>query len=160
MIFKQKIYIFVIHIKIKKMSSEFFKWDDSFSTNIPAIDVQHKVIVKVLNKLHDVIVAESQKEKMADIIDELVQYTIYHFGEEEKLFAEYNFNLEKSHIVEHKEFVNKIKDISKRFRKGEEFVAFDLINFLKDWLIDHILISDQKYAEFFKQKNIKIFNND
>ena len=136
------------------METAFFKWDKAYNTNIPVIDMQHKVIVKILNELYEVVLVNNEEEKMSDIINELMQYTIYHFEEEEKLFEKHNFKESKDHKKEHQKFINEIKSIEIKQKSGETFLAFYLINFLKDWLIDHILVSDQEYVKFFKQKNI------
>jgi len=91
------------------MATAFFKWDKAYNTNIPAIDIQHKVIVKILNELYDVVMVNNEEEKMADIINELVQYTMYHFDEEEKIFSKYDFKQEKSHKEKHQKFIKFFK---------------------------------------------------
>jgi len=136
------------------MGGDFFKWEEVYNTNITSIDTQHKVIIKILNELYDVVLVNKQENKLSDILNELVQYTIYHFREEEKLFDKYGFTEEKEHRAEHQDFIEKVKEFGKTLEKEEGFLVFDLIEFLKDWLIDHIMITDQKYVVFFKDKGI------
>jgi len=136
------------------MDTDFFKWDVVYNTNIASIDTQHKVIIKILNELYDVVLIDKQEDKLLDILNELVQYTIYHFEEEEKLFDVYGFTEEKEHRAEHQDFINKVKVFGEKLEKEEDFLVFDLIEFLKDWLIEHIMIADQKYVVFFKDKGI------
>ncbi len=140
--------------KQESTGNEFFQWDKACETGIAKIDVQHRVIVKILNDLYDIVIGDKEEEKMKDIIHELVQYTIYHFGEEEKLFKKYGFPLEKEHKEEHQKFINKVKESVRLVEEDKGMVALELITFLKDWLTEHIMITDGKYAEYFKQKNI------
>jgi hemerythrin-like metal-binding protein len=138
------------------MGVNFFKWDKTYNTGITKIDIQHKVIIKVLNELYNVVMINNKEEKLDDIINELVQYTKYHFNEEEILMKRINFPIEEDHIKKHNDFIEKIKEIIERRKKGDNFIAIDIINFLKDWLIDHILVEDKKYAEYIIIKNINI----
>jgi hemerythrin len=135
---------------------EFFKWDESFETGITKIDIQHKVIVKILNELYDAVIHNKEEEKMGQIINELVQYTVYHFEEEEKLFERYGFPHKEEHKKEHQKFIEKINDAVKLLETDSTIVALDLITFLKDWLTEHILITDGEYSKYFKKEGISI----
>ena len=133
------------------MVTNFFKWNTAFETGITIIDTQHKVIVKTLNELYDIII-EEDNSKIDNIIIELLNYTDYHFNTEEKLFEKYKFPEETEHKLEHKNFIEKINE--KLNKKKSDDLAMDLLEFLKDWLVDHILVTDQKYAIFFKNNNL------
>jgi hemerythrin-like metal-binding protein len=140
------------------MGQEYFKWSNVYETGFARIDTQHKVILKILNELYEVVLINKQDEKLTDILHELVQYTIYHFDEEEKLFSKYGYIEieEEEHKRAHEDFVRKITDFKNRLDKNTRLLTVELIDFLKDWLIDHILVEDQKYAEYFKKKGIQI----
>ncbi len=138
------------------MQEDFFKWNSVFETGITRIDIQHKVIVKLLNELHDIILEENDKNSIDNVIYELAQYTDYHFGTEEKFFEKYNYPEKKEHTLEHKKFIAKINDIVQNKKNDKDFAAIDLLNFLKDWLLEHIMVTDQKYATFFNENNIHI----
>ena len=137
------------------MQNDFFKWDEAFETGIYRIDIQHKVLVKILNELYDIFLGNKGATSIDKVIQELVQYTIYHFGEEEKLFDKYNFSETKDHKQEHQKFIDKINIIIKNINE-KDIVAMDLLNFLKDRLVDHIMVTDKKYVAFFNEKNIQI----
>ena len=138
------------------MQSEFFGWSTTFETGITRIDIQHKVIVRILNELYDIIIGNNEEEKISKIIQELIQYTEYHFGEEEKMFSEYNYIEEKEHKKEHQTFVDEIQQAVSQMSTDKSILAIELMNFLKDWLTEHILDTDQKYVKFFKEQGIEI----
>jgi len=150
----------VVVVKDNIMETNFFKWETIFETGIEKIDNQHKVIIRLLNELYKIILDENGGGSIDNVINELVQYTDYHFGEEEKLFAKYKYIEEEQHKLEHQKFIDKINNIVKNEIKSEDFVAIELLNFLKDWLLEHIMVSDQKYAVFFNDNNIQIDEAD
>jgi len=136
------------------MQDVFFKWNDTFNTGISRIDIQHKVIVKILNELYDIIIGDEREDKINEIIQELVQYTKYHFSEEEKLFEKYNYIEEKEHKAEHQRFVEEINTVVRQMNTDKGMLAIELMDFLKDWLTEHILDTDQKYITLFKEKGL------
>ena len=138
------------------MQTEFFKWNTTFETGITRIDIQHKVIIRILNELYDIIIENNEEYKMSEIIDELMQYTEYHFSEEEKLFDRYNYIEGKEHKIEHLKFVKEIEVVVLQMNTDKGMLAIELMNFLKNWLTEHILDTDQKYISFFKEKGIII----
>ncbi len=139
------------------MINEFFKWNDIYSTGITKIDIQHKVIIKILNELYSIVIIDKDSYKIDDILNELINYTVYHFGEEEKLFEKYGFNLKESHIKEHRDFEKEVTCmVANGGKKNNETFVINLINFLKEWLTEHILVTDQKYVEYFNKNNISI----
>jgi hemerythrin-like metal-binding protein len=138
------------------MGEFFFNWEKAYDTGIASIDTQHKVIIKILNELYDVVLVNKEEYKLADILNELVQYTVYHFEEEEKLMSKFNYDDFKQHKVEHQMFIEKIQSLGEGLNQGQPFLAFDLIEFLKDWLIEHIMEADQGYVRFYKKNGINI----
>jgi len=126
----------------------FFEWSNAMSVGIAEIDEQHKMLVDILNRLFLSVVKRESNEITIEILDTLVDYTKTHFGLEEKLLQDAGYNPTEfaAHQKEHRAFVEKISEAaSKHFVEGKS-VSFAIINFLKHWLQDHILVTDKKYA--------------
>ena len=68
----------------------FIEWKDAYSVNIAVIDKQHKHLIDLINRLHASILSGRDNETLADILTDLVYYTIYHFDTEEKFFDEHD----------------------------------------------------------------------
>jgi hemerythrin-like metal-binding protein len=79
----------------------------------------------------------------------LYDYTIYHFDEEEKLLKSMGFKLSVDHIFQHEEFKKKIADFRQKFSAGRMAVTYEIMNFLRTWLVDHLLGTDREYVEMF-----------
>ena len=94
------------------------------------------------------------KPALVKIMDELVDYTVMHFGMEEKLFSQYGYDEEKEHKAIHKKLVDQVLDYQKRLIAGDPTVSINLMTFLKDWLTSHIKGIDTKYVPFMKEHGI------
>lgn len=128
---------------------EFIKWDNSFETSIKIIDVQHQVLIKKVNQLYGFIGSNSI-EKIYPLIDELLEFTDYHFETEENYFAIYNYKDKDEHINEHDTFRKFINSIKKEDISNIEFDK-KLFEFLNTWILHHIKEVDMKYVEFLKK---------
>ena len=138
------------------MSKEFISWGDLYKLNIDIIDAQHKKLIDLINKLHDAFTEGKAHEVTNDIIDEMLNYADYHFQMEEVIFDKHDYPLSSEHKIIHNDFFEKANVYKARVLKGEENVHYDLLKYLKEWLIKHIQGEDVKYAEYFKEKGINL----
>ena len=125
-----------------------FSWSDSYSVNSPAMDAQHKQLINMINNLHDAMSSGKGKEVLGSTLDGLISYAQTHFVEEEKLMAKVNFAELAAHKVEHVAFVKKAVELQAEFHNSKAVLTFEVMDFLKDWLVNHILKNDKKYAPF------------
>ena len=84
-------------------------WNDSLITGIDMIDAQHKILINKVNKLQSCIQNENSFDNLSILLDELLEYTIYHFEMEEELFNDSKYSEKDSHLKEHAAFSNYIK---------------------------------------------------
>ncbi len=131
------------------------EWKDSYSVGIEHIDNQHKVLVQQINSLHEAMKLGQAKDTLDEILKKLIKYTSTHFKSEEVLFARYNYPDSEQHISEHKKFVEEVLSFKEDYDKGRVMVSFEVMDFLKNWLITHILGSDIKYKSFLNSKGVQ-----
>ncbi len=62
-----------------------FEWSDDYSVGVAGMDRHHQKIFDMLNRLHAAMLQGKAVDMIGNIIRELLDYTKYHFGEEEKL---------------------------------------------------------------------------
>ena len=124
----------------------FYEWQDSFSVGSKEMDEQHKKLIAILNHLHDTMKAGKAAKEVGLIVDEMVDYTKFHFSAEEKLMADKQYIGLGSQKAEHAAFVKKAQEFQNEISSGKLSVSIDVLNFLKDWLSNHILIIDMKYS--------------
>lgn len=132
-----------------------FDWDDKYSVGVKEIDDQHKELVANISKLADCINQAKMKEEGKVILDALLHYAQYHFDTEEKYFSEFNYEGSEKHINAHRAFKNKMLDLKTKFENNEIEITFELIDFLEDWLLDHLMDMDQGYVKCFSEHGLK-----
>ena len=93
-------------------------WQDDLNTGIQVIDNQHKRIVEMINLLHD---AQQGKEHaaIAEVIEELVDYTLSHFAFEETLMEDAGYQFSRAHKKIHELFIRRVSEYRVRFQAGE-----------------------------------------
>lgn len=133
----------------------FVTWSDNLSVGLFQIDTQHKNLINIINNLYDAMKAGKGKDIIPKIIKDMSAYTITHFSYEEKLMQQYGYPEYEAHKKQHDTFVKKVKEFEAEIAKGNITITLNVANFLKDWLINHIQITDKKYSSFFKEKGVK-----
>ncbi len=126
------------------------QWSNEYELGDEVIDFQHKKLVLLLNQLHDAIESNTQELLVAICLDELVKYTQTHFTQEESIMDEaegLTDDFIDSHKKTHRGFVNKIENFKKQYYEGKAEVSEGIITFLKDWLVNHILLTDKELVE-------------
>jgi len=131
-----------------------FIWRPEYKLNIKEIDDQHEYFVGILDKLYEAIIHNSPREELGQLLKMLTGYAVDHFNTEEKYFAEFNYEGTAEHKIKHQELKDKVLDFQKKFEENSGDISVDLIDFLEDWLVDHLLNLDQKYVECFHQHGL------
>jgi len=130
-------------------SFDIFPWNKNFDTGVELIDEQHKVLVKILNRLAGNLADISDSVILNEIFDELENYAEYHFKTEEAIWYKYfkddKWNLE--HQRTHGSFMDEVNAIKNgEDKKPLSEVVYEIISFLSKWLAYHILDTDKRMA--------------
>ncbi len=131
---------------------DLFPWTSAMQLSIEEIDTHHKELVRLINQLHKAMRMQKGSSQLEIILNNLVEYTVFHFGFEEELFANFEYPDQDKHIETHKNLIAKINSFKNDFKQGKATVSLDLMGFLKDWLKEHILKTDKQYVPFLKEK--------
>lgn len=133
----------------------FLTWGDQYKVNIAEIDTQHKKLFDMVNEMHDSMRTGKGNEAMGKILGSLLDYVGTHFKTEEKLMTAHGYPDYTKHKQEHDALTKQAVDLHKQFKEGRPVLSFDLMNFLKNWLSNHILGTDKKYMSFLSSKGVK-----
>ena len=120
-------------------------WSDSWNVNVKSIDDQHKVLVSLINKLHDAMTTGQGQKILAGVLDELADYTRKHFFHEESLMWRAGYPETAQHARIHADMIAKVNELQEKTRTGKA-LTLEVMTFLKDWLAKHIQGTDMKYS--------------
>ena len=138
-----------IHDKI--VAKRFVQWNDSLSVGNNDIDNDHKKLLSMINQLQTAVHYQTDDETIEKTLNELIEYTKYHFSREEKLMQEYNFPEYDDHKQQHDQMVTQITKFIDEYRIDKTRTIENVSQFLKSWLINHINGSDQKYRPYLSK---------
>lgn len=131
------------------------QWGAKYSVNIAEIDQQHQKLFTLINTLYDAMASGHGKEVLGKVLAELAEYTVYHFATEERLFQKHGYPDSPAHKQEHEKLVKQVTELKTKFDAGKTQITLDVMNFLKDWLNNHIMVVDKKYTPFLNSKGVK-----
>ena len=137
------------------MSLNRLEWNDEYSVGVVELDDQHKKMFATINELLEAISSGHTEEHLDGIVNFLIKYKMFHFSTEEKYFKEFNYDGAEEHIAKHKEFNDKLNSLKEKYPKYTNEFAFELVDFLEDWLIGHLLTTDHKYIKCFHDHGLK-----
>jgi hemerythrin-like metal-binding protein len=129
-------------------------WGGKLEIGIDQIDEQHKELVKMVNELHRAMKMKMGAKEAGQILTRLADYTVYHFANEETLFEQHQYPDRVAHKEYHDRLVAQVIEFKQEFEAGKAALSMDLMQFLTDWLRDHIMKTDRAYAPFFKEKGV------
>lgn len=127
----------------------FITWTEELSVGIEEIDEQHKILVELINRMHDAIHQRHGSAVVEGILAELAEYTRIHFAVEESLMRILHYPGYEEHHDLHEELIQQIVDLQKKIASGKHTIGFELMHFLKVWLTKHIMKEDMQYSGFF-----------
>lgn len=130
-----------------------FVWNDRLETKIKMIDDEHQILVDKINKLVAALemhLVDHDNKKLLESFDDMASYTIEHFTDEERFMQSFQYPQFESHKKIHEKLLNEVGNFRDQITKN----ALDhkiLVNFLRNWLVSHIMGVDMQYARTFHE---------
>lgn len=137
----------------KKMG--IMEWSNEYSVGIKEIDQQHVSIINMINDLKHSIFKIGGIDTINTILKKMDDYAYYHFETEEKYMIQGNYKDYNYHKKEHEYFKNELVRFQKLFHAGRANLTVYIISFLSTWLKNHIIKTDKKYSQCFKDLGLE-----
>lgn len=130
------------------------QWTVKLEVGHGKIDEQHKQLVAMLASL-DSAMTKNNRPEIDRVLDGLVDYTVTHFGTEERLMDQNTYPAVSEHKSEHAKFIDKVQKARANFNTQAVTTAIVMGNFLNDWLVSHIQTHDKKLGAFLSAREAK-----
>ncbi len=131
----------------------YLKWSDRYSVQIEEIDEQHKKLINLINEMYDAMQAGKGRDIIDTVIDEFVDYTVYHFNTEERLLWQHGYPNYDDHKEMHDHIAKKARELKKTSDdKGNKPSNIEVMLLMTNWLNTHILEEDRKYVPYIASK--------
>jgi len=128
------------------------KWNDELSVGVEQIDNQHKELLRIANALINAVSLGRDKRILDNVIKKLREYTVHHFSSEEELMEKVHYGKRAEHMAEHNKLKRNVKDYQRLIYQHENLTPDVILEFLKDWLLSHILTFDRELARFIHEQ--------
>ncbi len=129
------------------------EWSEKLNVGVDEIDTQHKELIKIANALIHAITIGKNEMTINNVVRKLREYTVFHFNSEEKLMKKNNYDKYIEHKAEHEQLKKSVKKFQRSIYEKKQLSGKDLFEFMKTWLLDHILKSDMRISAFLNKKN-------
>ncbi len=126
------------------------KWSERFSVGNEKIDLQHKKLFSTLEDHLNACKEHKGMEEISNTLNFLAKYVVTHFNDEEKYMAQIGYPDLENHKAIHREFVTEVQGIINNVNTNGASLSsiIDINKKLNDWVVNHIMKTDMKYAKF------------
>ena len=124
-----------------------YEMKDEFKTGIDFIDEQHARLFEIADEAYTLLKNDftiDKYDKVIDLVDELKDYTVFHFNAEEEYMDSINYKRRFTQKIEHDAFIKKINEVDyKTIDSDPDKYILELLELLNQWLTGHILHNDK-----------------
>ncbi len=130
----------------------FFSWRKDYEVGVAQIDAEHHGLFDLVNEFHDRYTQGDGRKDIPQMLNRLVAYAEEHFQHEEALMRENDYPQIDKHSEQHVKLLTDVFAINERFSSDPLKGSAEILQFVKNWLHDHILIDDMEIADFLARK--------
>ncbi len=133
-----------------------YEWKDEYKIGIPSIDKQHIHLFELVGQVYIVLndsVYIDKYDSIVVLIREFISYTKNHFKDEEDYMKKIGYPKLLNQMIDHLSFIEEMEktDLVKIEFNQDEYLR-ELLDFLKKWLVYHIIEKDSLIANYKKLK--------
>ncbi len=147
-------------LSIEVLMAKLDLWKDDYLVGVDKIDQQHKILFEMLGDMltlrEDVGSIDARVAHLSSLVERLNNYAVYHFRTEEFLINRYLANdaTVVGHEDIHKSYAQAMHGFEGRFQAGDASVVNDLIDFIYNWWLSHIMRTDKVLGKALNQAGI------
>ncbi|WP_319239112.1 bacteriohemerythrin [uncultured Propionivibrio sp.] len=128
------------------------EWSPALAVGYAEIDTQHQRLVEIANELNSAMHSGAGAEASGRVLNELVDYTVQHFGYEEGEMRKHRYPQSDAHKEAHRKLVEEVSAFKEKFDSGKAAISIELMAFIRDWLLNHILKVDKELAGYLSRR--------
>jgi hemerythrin len=130
-------------------------WSSSYELGIQELDDQHAEIAGVLNRLHAAYQARKDPATLLSLLHRLIASVRVHFHTEEAIMGEHGYVEQDLHKAEHDFLVAHVLELHDEFAAGKTGMTDSVMEYLKDWLRNHMLVADRRLGHWLKERGLE-----
>jgi hemerythrin-like metal-binding protein len=136
---------------IRQRETVWIPWEDDLRIGIDTIDAHHRYLFDLINDLYEVVVRKRGAREVARLIKALDAYAKIHFRAEEQMMDHYGYQGTHRQLQQHHAFEEKISEFYEELHANPFVTQFDVLIYMREWLIHHIRVEDIQLIELIKK---------
>lgn len=126
------------------------EWEKKYSVDVEEIDIHQKKMFELFNQLIDMKSSKTDIKDCVNVITEINEYSKLYFSTEEKYLKKKGYPDFNSHAKAHRQFAKISISLRREISENEDSLTLDVIEEMRNWLINHILTRDTLYIPFLR----------
>lgn len=123
-----------------------FSMKEEYKLGITSIDLEHEKLFETFEQAYQLLkdpYAMDKYDKIVELIQELRDYTAYHFKNEEDYMESINYKKLFTQKMDHANFIKKLDEINlTKVDTNQDEAIMEILTFLNHWLTSHIIEKD------------------
>ncbi|MBM3301509.1 MAG: hemerythrin family protein [Deltaproteobacteria bacterium] len=131
-------------------------WTPDLAVGVPKFDDQHKQLFKAADDLAEAMWEGKGTDEVMKTIDFMVEYTAFHFNDEEATMTKIGYPEYAGHKQSHVRFVSEVDDLKKKYQAGElsSGLAIEVLTKACNWFREHIRLTDKALGDYIQEKGL------
>jgi hemerythrin len=129
-------------------------WNETLSVGVQPIDDEHRELFDFLTALEAATKQSMEPESAARLLRELEEATRKHFAVEETVMRTAKYPGLVLHRANHLRLMEKLEAFSSRYGRGGQSLNQHALNFLGDWLVNHIQTDDLRLGDWLREHKL------
>ena len=113
-----------------------------------ALDTEHQGQIDLLLKVENELRGAANPDRLASLLDHLIEFTDIHFMSEQVLMREHAYPGIAAHEQEHSHLIEQMRSFHKRIEEGEKTLTAADMSGLRSWVLRHIQTKDAALARY------------
>lgn len=124
---------------------------------IDFLDAQHVELLAFADELHRAMVAGKASNIIADFLDRLAAVLDDQLATEEQVMIVSDYPELDEHSRSHEAARVRLKELVRAFESGSLPIAYDTMDFVRNWVRSHVPAEDSRFADFLLNRRSAMF---
>jgi hemerythrin-like metal-binding protein len=132
------------------------RWRPEYAIGVEEVDSDHQHLFALIDSFATAIRQGREHDRLFSLMEELLDYTCYHFAHEELLMEQIGYPHFEEHRLEHEGIRKTLHTMKAQAAGGGGSIAEKLMNFLFSWLRQHTMTSDRRIGTHMKKYGLSV----
>jgi hemerythrin len=119
-------------------------WRNEMSVGNDLIDQDHRYLLCLFNSIELILSDKGLQEHLPFYLDQLLDYTKFHFDREEKIQLKSGYSGYFEHKMKHQQILQGLEELKAVLKKGKPDLKQDVLALIREWIVDHLVKVDKE----------------